>query len=160
MGPLGASWGPFGGILGPRARNVRSGPPSGHPLGAVLGASWAVLEASWAVLGPSWAVRGPSWGPLGPSRGDLGGLLGRLGASGSVRGKNAKILQKRMENQRFLPLGALVGKLLEASWGVLQASWAVWKPSRRLGQIFRRFGVLLDCLWGVLEHSWPFLGLF
>eukprot|EP00959_Pyramimonas_sp_CCMP1952_P371579 7780836-Pyramimonas_sp.AAC.1 len=61
-GPLWASRGPPGGRLGPLertlgapgslsgpsgGRHVWSGPPSGHPLGAVLGASWAVLEASW-----------------------------------------------------------------------------------------------------------------
>ena len=69
-GLLGASWGllgPPGSLSGLRARNVRSGPPSGHTLGAILGASWAVLEASWAVLGPSWAGLGQYWRPLEPS---------------------------------------------------------------------------------------------
>eukprot|EP00959_Pyramimonas_sp_CCMP1952_P006618 138280-Pyramimonas_sp.AAC.1 len=62
-GPLGASWGLLGGLLGPpgsflgpRARNVRSGPPPGPPSEAVLG-------ASWAVLGPSWGRLGSLWGP-------------------------------------------------------------------------------------------------
>ena len=67
-GLSGAFWGPLGASLdfsGPRARNVRSGPPSGPALGAVLGASWAILEASGAVLGPSGAVLGPSWRPVG-----------------------------------------------------------------------------------------------
>ena len=62
----GASWGSVGaswGVVRPRARKIRSGFPSGHSLGAVLGASWAVLEASW---------------------GRLGGILGRLGASWRV----------------------------------------------------------------------------
>ena len=99
-GPLGASWGASWGPLGaswerirPRARNVRSDPPSGLPLGAVLEASWAVLEASWAVLEPSWAVLGLSWGPLGPSWGDIGGLLGRLGRSQARQGGYAKLIQ-------------------------------------------------------------------
>ena len=61
-GPLGASWGLPGGLLGPsgsllerKARNVRSGSPSGPLLG-------------------------PSWGPLGPSQGPLGTVLGPSGA--------------------------------------------------------------------------------
>ena len=67
LGPLGDLWGPPGGFLGPRARKIRSDPPSGPLLTTVLGPSGAVLDASWAVLGPSWAVLGPSWRPLGPS---------------------------------------------------------------------------------------------
>ena len=57
-GPLGASCGPLGSLLGlpgglsgPRARNVRSGPSSGP--GAVLEASWAALEASWVSVSSS-----------------------------------------------------------------------------------------------------------
>ena len=46
LGPLGDLWGPPGGFLGPRARKIRSDPPSGPLLGAVLGLSWAVFEAS------------------------------------------------------------------------------------------------------------------
>ena len=66
-GSLGASWGPFWGLLG--------------PLLGLLGASWGVLGASWGFLGASWggeldfSVRvlslqlllGPSWGSPGPS---------------------------------------------------------------------------------------------
>ena len=103
---LGGLLGSPGDFSGPRARNVRSGPPSGPALGAVLEASWAVLEASWAVLGPFWAVWGPSWGPLGPSwrplglswgplgpfRGALGGLLGRVGG---ILGAFWAVLERR-----------------------------------------------------------------
>ena len=121
--------GPPGDLSGPRARNVRPGPPSGLALGAVLGASWAILEASGAVLGPSVAVLGPSWRPIGPCWGELGGLLDRLGAAVSRKGENVKITEKRIENHQFLPPGALLGGLLKGSWGVLKAPRAVRRPS-------------------------------
>ena len=121
--------GPPGDLSGPRARNVRPGPPSGLALGAVLGASWAILEASGAVLGPSVAVLGPSWMPIGPCWGELGGLLGCLGAPVSRKGENVKIIEKLIENHNLLPPGALLGGLLKGSWGVLKAPRAVWRPS-------------------------------
>jgi len=123
-GPLGSSWGHLGGLLG----------ASWGPLGAegshcrlvfpLLGSSWGrlgallgCLGASGAVLGPSWAVLGPSWGPLGPSWGDLGSFLGR------------RVIQKPYENQIFWPLGALLGRVLELFWDVLEASGAVLRQS-------------------------------
>ena len=128
-GSLGASWGALGSLLGPpwdlsqpTGRIVRSGFPSGPVFGAVLGASWASLEDSGAVFGRAGVVLGRSWRPLGPCWGVLGGLLGRLGAPANRKGENAKIIRKRKGNHHFVPLGALLGGLLEASWGVLKAS--------------------------------------
>ena len=40
-----------------------------------------------------------------------------------------KLLKKTTAIQRFWLLRALLGGLLEASWGVLTAPWAVWRPS-------------------------------
>ena len=171
-GPLGGLLGSPGDISGPRARNVRSGPPSGPALGAVLGASWAILEVSGALLGPSGAVSGRSWRPRRPCWGDLGGFLGRLGALVSRRGENAKIIKKPKENHRFLLVGGLLGGLLEASWGVLGASWAVLRPSgpswsalglRQWGlpPIWRLFGALRERSGGLqggaqkARHPWP-----
>ena len=160
---MGISWGSFGaswGVVRPRARKIRSGFPSGHSLGAVLGASWAVLEASCAVLGLSGVVLGPSWRSLGLSWAHLGGLLGRLGASGSRQSDDAEILQKPIENQRCFALEAFLGVLLEASDGVLEASWAVWSLLWRLGPIVRRFGALLDRPRGLSGRSLRIWGLF
>ena len=92
LGPLGASWGPFGAerwslrfvfpffdLLGAIVnRLVRL---LGRPeallgrLGALLGASWAVLERFWEPLGRSWSVGKPK------------------------RRENAKTFQKPQENQ-------------------------------------------------------------
>ena len=40
-----------------------------------------------------------------------------------------KNTERRNENQCCLPLGALLGVLLERSWGFFWASWAVWEAS-------------------------------
>ena len=40
-----------------------------------------------------------------------------------------KNIEKHNENRCFLPLGALLGVLLERSWGLLGASWAVLEAS-------------------------------
>eukprot|EP00959_Pyramimonas_sp_CCMP1952_P120178 2512572-Pyramimonas_sp.AAC.1 len=104
------------------------------------------MGASWIVLGLSWAVLGPSWGRLRPFWGGIGGLLGGFGASGLRKGKNPKNIQKPLNNPCLLPLGALLGRLLEA----FGAFWKPLKPSRdhrgRLGAIFGRLGALLDHL--------------
>ena len=102
------------------------------PLGGPLGLSWGHVGPSWGVLealramgvgtGLPLAVLGPFWEPLGPSWGDLGDLLGRLGTSGSRKCGNARICPKPTEKQSILPLGALLGVLLEASSGVLETS--------------------------------------
>ena len=83
-GPLGASWGPLGGLLGASWR------PLGGILGGLLGPPGGFLgprarkvnsdPPSWGPLGPSWAALRPSWGTLGGLLGRLGALLGRLGA--------------------------------------------------------------------------------
>ena len=83
----------------------------------------------------SWAVLGLSWGPLGPSWSGLGSLLGSLGASESRNSEKAKNIEKTNENQRFWPLGPLLGGILKAlgaswgpTWAVLGPSWASWSP--------------------------------
>ena len=107
---MGVSSGPLEGLFEPWGASEAegsSGPPFGHPLGAVLGASWAVLEASrgppgsfpeaswgllfplwgryWAcpgaVLGASWAVFGPYWAVLGRYWAVLGPSWGPVGPS-------------------------------------------------------------------------------
>ena len=57
--PLGASWGPFGALLGtpwrplgPLGRSGAAPGPSGSLPGPLLGASWVDLGGSWAALGP------------------------------------------------------------------------------------------------------------
>ena len=111
---LGGLLGSPGDFSGPRARNVRSGPPSGPALGAVLEASWAILEASRALLGPSGAVSGRSWKPLGPCWGDLGGMLGRLGAPVGRKGENAKIFQTQSEQTVVFACRGPLGRPLES----------------------------------------------
>ena len=110
-----------GDVLGPRAGNFPSGPPSGLSLGAVLGACWAVLEASGNVLGPSWAVLGPSstvfgrsWGPLGPP----------WSVGKPKTGKPPKP-SKSIERLMILASRGPFGRSLEGSWAVLAASWTV-----------------------------------
>ena len=84
---------------------AHSGPP-----GNLLEAFRAVVEASW--------------GPLGPLWGGLGGLLGPLKSQQPYVLKMYVFLKGM---GRFLPLEALLGMLLDASWGVLEAScdWPV-----------------------------------
>ena len=105
-------------------------------------------------MGLSWAVFEPSWGPLGPSWGDLGGLLDRLGRCESRRGGYVKNIRFPKGMGRFLPFGALWGRRLGTSWGVLKACWAVLRPSWAFWMIFRRLGALLDRLEGLLGPSW------
>ena len=118
---------------------------------------------SWAVLRPSWAVLGLSWGPLGPSWSGLGCLLGGLGASGSRNSEKAKNIEnKNNGNQRCWPLGALLGGILEASWGVLGAH--LGRLGAILGVLGRSFGdwgpswVIFGASWGLLGPSWNDLG--
>ena len=179
MGIFGASWGPLGASLGPlwgllrplgaflgplgalwrrKARFLKIWFSSWAALGAFLGPFWAVLGASWAVLGPSWAVLGPSWGPLWPSWSGLRGLLGRRGASESRKSQKAKNIGKTHDNQRFWPLRALLGSLLEASWGVLTAPWAVWRPSWASWIALGPSRTMLSSLGGHMERSWSALG--
>ena len=140
-----------GSMLGPTWAHVGSKKPS-----------WAVLEASRAVLEPSWAVLGPFRGPLGPSWGGLGGLLGRRGRCESRRGEYAKNVRFPKGMGRFLPLGALLGRLLGASWVVLTASWAFWRPSRVSWSDLSAFrGYLVPCgrpLGALLDRSGAILG--
>ena len=105
LGPLGVLFGASWGLLGPKARNVRSCSPSVASLEAVLGLSWAVLGPSWAVLGSSGAVLGPFWavsepfrGPFGPSWDDLWSLLNRFGSFLARKGENPKNRQKPLKN--------------------------------------------------------------
>ena len=151
MGPLGALW-------KRKARFLNCWFSSWAPLGAFLGPFWAVLGASWAVLGPSWAVLGPSWGPLWPSWSGLRGLLGRRGSSESRKSQKAKNMKKNNEIQRFWLLRALLGGLLEASWGVLTAPWAVWRPSWASWIALGPSRTMLSSLGGHLERSWSALG--
>ena len=92
------------------------------------------------------------------SWGSLEGLLGRLGAlvgaSRAVlerrkegKARKQKNIEKTNENQRFWPLGALlggllgrVGGLMEPSWGVLGATWQFLRLSMRV--LERSRGVL------------------
>ena len=158
LGPLGAFLGPLGALWRRKARFLIFWFSSWAPLGAFLGPFWAVLGASWAVLGPSWAVLGPSWGPLWPSWSGLRGLLGRRGASESRKSQKAKNIEKNNEIQRFWLLRALLGGLLEASWGVLTAPWAVWRPSWAswiaLGPSRTMLSSLGGALGALLERSW------
>ena len=99
-------------------------------------------------MGLSWAVLGLSWGPLGPSWSGLGSLLGSLGASESRNSEKAKNIEKTNENQRFWPLGPLLGgifKPLGASW---EASWAVKNASWAAGDTWRRSWERLETVWG------------
>ena len=161
-------------MFGPKARNFRSGSPSGPHLGAVLGPSWAVLGVSWAFLGRSWAVFERSWGPLGPSWGDLGGFLDRLGRCESRRGGYVKSIRFPKGMGPFLLVGAFLGRRLGISWGVLTACWAVLRPSwafgrdlsasrgplgpsgRLLGALLDRFGALLGSE-KEFRHPWEVL---
>eukprot|EP00959_Pyramimonas_sp_CCMP1952_P463299 9484706-Pyramimonas_sp.AAC.1 len=83
----GGFFGQPGSVLGPKARNVRSGSPSVPHLNAVLRLFWGVLGVYWAVLGSHWAVLEPSWGPPVLFWGDLGSLLGHRGRSESPKGE-------------------------------------------------------------------------
>ncbi len=160
--PLGASSGPLGGLLGLRARNVRSGPPSGHSLGTVLGA----FCASGRRLGPSWCTFGPFGDPLG-------GLLGRpgatLGASWAVlargeaeKARTPKFLKNVWEIHDF----CLLGLSWERSWRPFGASRRPLGPSGgRQGVLDRSFGdsgpswIVLGASWGTLGPSWDFFRL-
>ena len=146
--------GPPGGLLGRKARACGSWSPSGPPLGPVLGPSWAILGASWAVLGPSWAVLGPSWKLLGPSWGGLGRLLGRPVTSESPKDNFVENVRFTKGMGQFLRLGALLGRMLEASWGLLGASLDVWRPSSASRS---PLGGLLEVSWAVLGASWAVL---
>ena len=139
-GFLGASWGPLGvflalpgGLSGPRARNVRSSPPSGPPLGAVLGASWAVLGL-------------PEWG-------SFGGFLCRLG---SILEASWAVLKRRETEKATTPKSFRNLKnmydvcLLGPPW---EASSPVGKSSRPLGPPGGRLQRLCDS-----EPSWSHLG--
>eukprot|EP00959_Pyramimonas_sp_CCMP1952_P265788 5557156-Pyramimonas_sp.AAC.1 len=100
---------------------------SWRPLGALLERSWGRFRGP---LGPCWTPVGPSWGPLGlfwNTLGDffwggLGGLVGRLGASENPEGELVKHVRLTDE---LLRLGTLLGRILEASWGLVGTSYAV-----------------------------------
>ena len=80
------------------------------PRGASFEASWGLWGLFGGLLGPLLGLLGVSWGPLGLSWDPLGSLLcrlgailgglwGRRGASESRKGGNAKIIEKRKENE-------------------------------------------------------------
>ena len=71
--------------------------PLGDPLGALLGLLWGLL-------------------------GGLGGPSGRLGLSEARKGNHVKHIENTMRVTDLLPLWALLGILLERSWGFLGAS--------------------------------------
>ena len=81
--------------------------------------------------------------PLGAlfdaSSGPLGGMLGSWKPSQGGKAPKAPSL-----SPSWAPLGAL----LEASWAVVGASWAVLAPS----------WAVLGASWEPLEPSWAFLG--
>ena len=141
MVPLGGLWRPPGGLLGPKARNVRSCFPSGGPLGAVLGLSWAVLGASWPILERSWGPLGPSW------------------SVGKPKGREA---QKPRKNQWEINNVAFSGPSWKASRGLLGLSWRTlglsWGHLGRLRALVWRLGALLGRPGGLLGPSWPVLG--
>ena len=129
-GLLRASWGLLGASWGQWPEKIRSGTPSGPPLGTVLGASYAVLETSWVVLGPSGGPLGPSWGGLGASWAVLWRsweLVGKSWGVGELKRRESK--QSHKTKHWKLNEFGLSGPSLEpwrgASWGVLEASWAV-----------------------------------
>ena len=100
MGRLGQLLGRLGALMGRRGRLLGR-----------LGAHWAVLGASWGLLGRLGAVLGGYWAVLERRKAE--------------KPKMTKTSKKNNENQRFWPLRALLGGILEASWGVLGASAAV-----------------------------------
>ena len=153
-GLLRASWGPLGGLLGPpggllgrRARFFGSSSLSWAPLGGLLGAIVsplgrllgrleALLGRLGALLGPSGAILEQFWEPLG-----------RSWSVGKPKKREGRKHRKTNENQRFWPLGALlggllgrVGGLMEPSWGVLGATWQFLRLSMRV--LERSRGVL------------------
>ena len=103
-------------------------------------------------MGPSW---GPSWIPLGPSWDHLGGLRGRRQPSEARKGAEAKNTPTQ-----FWPLGALLGVLLEASWGFLEASWAALRPFwPSLMASWTVLEAILDCLGPAWKPSWATLAM-
>ena len=136
LGSFGASWCLLGRLGGLLARLT----PSEAVLGASLGRRSAFWKRFRLVLGSSWESLGRSWGPLGPICGRLGSLMGCLGAileaSRAVLGgrtpQQARTSQSfknlKKINVALLPRALLEG-LLELSWAVLGASWAVLRPS-------------------------------
>eukprot|EP00959_Pyramimonas_sp_CCMP1952_P252442 5274408-Pyramimonas_sp.AAC.1 len=56
---------------------------------------------------------------------------------------------------QLLPREALLGVLLEASWGVLGASWVVWRPS---GASWTERSSTLGRLGAFSEHSGAVFG--
>ena len=134
--PLGASWRPLGASsdpLGAENEILNFLVALLGPLGASSGPSFGPLGRLLGVLGPSRYVLGPSWGCLGGLPGCLGALLRAswavLERRKSEKARKPKTSKNTMENQRFWPLGALLGSFFGASWDVLGASWAVSAPS-------------------------------
>ena len=121
----------------------------------VFEASWGVLDASWSFWGAaSWRRSGASWGHLGASwafwrrlgsvlgasRGRLGGVPGFIGGVlrrlGGVLQRPGGVLEASGGD-----LGRLES-LLEASWGVLKASW--WRPeSLFMGEGLQKSKILI-----------------
>ena len=128
LGPLGSLLGPLWALWGPRIKFLTIWSPSWAPLGAFSGPFLALLGASWG----SWGPPDRSWGRLGAVLGASRAVLERswavLERRRSERARKPKTLKNTMENQRFRPLGALLGGFFGASWGVLRASWAVLGP--------------------------------
>ena len=114
LGPSWASWGPLG-------LSWRPVGPSCEAL-AVMGPSWGSLGPSWWPLG---RLLGLSWEPLGALLGRLGAILGAswadLGRREAEKARTPKTFKKHRKLISFASF-ALLRSLLEASWGVLEAS--------------------------------------
>ena len=72
MKPLGASWGLFGGLLGPLLGLLGASWGTAGGLGGPLGAEGSECEVAFPLFGPSEAVKGASWTILGLSWAVLG----------------------------------------------------------------------------------------
>ena len=195
--PLGASWGPLGGLWGLlgglfgrlRAFLARL-TPSEAVLGASLGRLGALLGRFRSVLETILGVSEASWAVLGPSEAGLGAILGASWAVLERRVAEKARIQKTVKNNRqnqcFFSLGALLGRLLEGFWRVLEASTPLgtilgvfertvgergplWRPlgaensnfssgSRVWASSWSRRGAVLGASWVPLGPSWGFLG--
>ena len=133
--------------MGRRGAFLRLLRPSWSSLGRLLGRLGALLGCLGALLGASLAVLERSSGPLGPSW-----------SVGKPKKPEGKKHRKNNEIQRFWLLRALLGGLLEASWGVLTAPWAVWRPSWASWIALGPSRTMLSSLGGHLERSWSALG--
>ena len=90
--------------------------------GTVLGSIGGLLGHLGTLTGGLW----PSWECLGPSWGDLGASWAVL----EPRKAEKAIMPKTFKSYMNINDVCLLGPSWEASWGVLEASGAVWRPCR------------------------------